>query len=95
MGTGTVTGPAVLFREMRVGPHNELLGEQHLQGAYRERDSDDDDAAEWAVPIAWGKAVDQRDAVWEPSMFANQNIAYRMTSSFTLAELASSALGLR
>jgi len=46
------------------------------------------------VPIVWDKTVDQKDAVWKPSMFANQNIACRMTSSFTLAELAASALGL-
>jgi len=77
-----------------VPPDDALLAEQHLQGAYRDRDSDDDDAAEWAVPVAWDKAVDQKDAIWKPSMFANQNIACRMTSSFTLAELASSALSL-
>ena len=95
VGTRTVTGPAVLFREMRVGPNDDLLAEQHLQGAYRDRDRNDDDVAEWAVPIAWDKTVDQKDAVWKPSMFANQNIACQMTSSVTLAELASWALGLR
>jgi hypothetical protein len=94
VGTGTVTGPAVLFREMRLGLDGPLLAEQNLQGAYRDRDSDDDDAAEWAVPVAWDKTVDQKDAVWKPSMFANQNIACRMTSSFTLTELASSVLRL-
>lgn len=95
VGTGTVTGPAVLFRKMRVGPDDQLLVQQELQGAYRDRDSHDDDAAEWAVPVHWAKTVDQKDAVWKPSMFANQNIACRMTSSFTLAELAASALGLK
>ncbi len=94
VGTGTVTGPAVLFRKMRVGPDDQLLVQQPLEGAYRDRDSDDDEAAEWAVPVHWDKTVDQKDAVWKPSMFANQNIACRMTSSFTLAELAASALGL-
>lgn len=94
VGTGTVTGPAVLFRKMRVGPDDQLLVQQQLEGAYRDHDSDDDEASEWAVPVHWDKTVDQKDAVWKPSMFANQNIACRMTSSFTLAELAASALGL-
>lgn len=93
VGTGTVAGPAVMLRDMCLEPGGELLTSQPLHGAYRDRDSDDDDSAEWAVPVTWDKTVDLKDAIWKASMFANQNIACKMTSSFTLAELAASPLG--
>lgn len=43
----------------------------------------DADKEERVVQVRWDKSVRRTSAIWEPGMFANQNSACALRSSFT------------
>jgi hypothetical protein len=49
---------------------------------------DDEDAAEYVVPISWHQSRPRENAVWAKGMFAKQNSACKLRNRFTLEQLA-------
>jgi hypothetical protein len=77
VGVGASTGPAAPFEDSKVN------GAQGLAGSYVH----DNGEAEWILPVEWLKTVPQESAFREKGLFANQNSAVRLRSSFTLQRL--------
>lgn len=59
-----------------------------LVGSYRHEGDQDDDLAEWAVPVQWTHAVPREQGFWKPGMFANQNTATKLRSQFTIDQVS-------
>jgi hypothetical protein len=89
VGVGTVTGTAQRFDDavVAVDGVRRRLAELEIRGRYRHGD-DDDQTAEYVVPVAWIKAVPREHAVWQRGMFANQNSACKLRNRFTIDALA-------
>lgn len=90
VGVGTVSGPAVRFRDAQVTLDgvSTPLSSVALAGVYRDQDREMDDDSEWLVPVTWIDSVPQTDAYWEKGLFANQNSACKLRQEFTLGRLA-------
>lgn len=95
VGVGTVSGEARRFDETEVEHDGRAmrLTDLPLEGRYRHEGDDEDDRAEWAVPVDWIHTVQREQAFWRTGMFANQNTATRLRQKFTI-EQASEAFGL-
>ncbi len=95
VGVGTVTSEARRFDQTLVDVEGVAtpLSDLPLVGTYRHEGDDEDDAAEWAVPVKWIHTVPQERAVWKNGMFANQNTAAKLRQQFTI-EQVTSAFGL-
>lgn len=95
VGVGTVLGEAKRFDETRVlhDGSETALNALRLEGTYRREGDENDDIAEWAVPVEWTYAIPREEGFWKPGMFANQNTAAKMRSQFTIAQV-SEAFGL-
>ncbi|WP_226081027.1 PDDEXK family nuclease [Mycetocola spongiae] len=94
VGVGTVLAEATRFHAARV-LHEGIsrpLHELPLAGDYG-RAEDEDNAAEWVVPIEWTHAVPRERGFWRPGMFANQNTAAKLRNQFTIDQV-SAAFGL-
>lgn len=94
VGVGKVVGEAMPFEValLDVDGHQVRMRDLTLQGDYTHV-VDDDDPAEYIVPVEWERTVDRADAVWEKGYFANQNSACKLRNRFTLDGLYS-AFGL-
>jgi hypothetical protein len=95
VGVGTVLGEAKRFDQTTVlsaGTESPLRS-LPLQGNYRRDGDEDDDIAEWAVPVEWTHTVPREKGFWKPGMFANQNTAAKMRNQFTIDQV-SEAFGL-
>lgn len=95
VGVGTVTGEAQRFDETTVivdGIQTKLT-DLALAGNYRHDGDEDDDNAEWAVPVEWTRAVPRDQGVRKTGLYANQNTATKMRSQFTIEHLTA-AFGL-
>ena len=95
VGVGTVLDEAKRFDETTV-LHNgsaTALNSLPLQGTYRREGDENDDIAEWAVPVEWAHAIPREQGFWKPGMFANQNTAAKMRNQFTIDQV-SEAFGL-
>nr|WP_087486264.1 hypothetical protein [Brachybacterium massiliense] len=93
VGVGTTTGEAMRFDKALVGPDDKLgrLADQALEGRYHhgpEGAPQDDDVAEWVLPVQWDVTVPVQEAFWEKGMFANQNSACSLRDEFTLERIA-------
>lgn len=90
VGVGRTIGPPRRFSEALIYKHGEWVGlaEQSLEGTYLHPGEEDDDNAEWVVPVAWLDARPERDAFWEKGMFGNQHSACKLRQEFTLERLA-------
>lgn len=89
VGVGTVTGPAVPFRDFRVTVNGQekTLREVELQAPQMDKDIDNDERCEHVVPIEWIQTHPRDEAHWETGMFANQNTACKLRNKFTLDRL--------
>lgn len=90
VGVGTVVGEAVRFDEAEVElDHASVkLASLDLAGHYYHlAEGDDDDSAEYVVPVEWEITVSAEDAVRKEGMFANQHSACRLRSQFTIEQL--------
>ena len=95
VGVGTVLDAAKRFDEVRV-LHDGIetaLTALPLKGNYRRDGDENDDIAEWAVPVEWAHVIPREQGLWKPGMFANQNTAARMRNQFTI-DRVSEAFGL-
>ena len=90
VGVGIVTGPASRFDHalVSVDGKERKLAELDLEGGYS-HPPDDEDTAEYVVPVAWQATRDRSPAVWQKGMFANQNSACKLRNKFTLDTLVS------
>lgn len=74
VGVGTVTGAPQRFTDSPVAQLPDL------NGSYVHASGED----EWVLPVEWIQTVPKAQAVWHKGMFANQQTAVRLRSSFTL-----------
>lgn len=96
VGIGTVTAPAVRFSDavVQVDGVERKLADLPLAGRYvHNPDGDDDETAEYVVPVDWQVTVPAQQAIWKAGLFANENSACKLTRQFTI-ETVSTALGL-
>ncbi|MBF4574510.1 DUF91 domain-containing protein [Herbiconiux sp. VKM Ac-1786] len=95
VGVGSVLGEAKRFDQTTVlgGGAEVPLSSLPLRGNYRRDGDEDDDIAEWAVPVEWTHTVPRDQGFWKPGMFANQNTAAKMRNQFTIDQV-SEAFGL-
>lgn len=89
VGVGTVIGEARRFDEARIDVDGVETPLQSLPlvGTYRHEGDDEDDSAEWVVPVEWTKTVPREQAVWKNGMFANQNTAAKLRQKFTIEQV--------
>lgn len=91
VGVGTVIGEAMPAEAatLDVNGAEKPLRELDLNGVYRhEGRPNDQDRAEYVVPVEWISTKSREDAVWKQGFFANQNSACKLRKKFTLDELA-------
>ena len=95
VGIGTVLAEAQRFDRVTVEHEGveRRLADLRLDGRYRHPGDEDDDNAEWAVPIAWERTVPRDQGFWRTGMFANQNSVARMRNQFTI-EQVTAAFGI-
>ncbi|MDA1363113.1 endonuclease NucS [Glycomyces luteolus] len=96
VGIGIVTGEAARFDVATVTVENQeqKLAGLALNGHYQHNPGgDDDDEAEYVVPVKWTKTVPTDQAIWKPGMFANQNPACRLRKQFTIETVSPSHPG--
>jgi hypothetical protein len=90
VGVGTVQGEAKRFDQASVTLNGTEtpLSTLPLEGTYSAGGVEDDDTAEWVVPIQWTHTVPRDKAFWEPGMFANQNTAAKLRNQFTIDQVS-------
>ena len=95
VGVGTVLAGAKRFDEtdVSVSGVETALSALPLEGSYRRAGDENDDVAEWAVPVEWTHAVPRSHGFWKPGMFANQNTAAKLRNQFTIDQVTA-AFGL-
>jgi hypothetical protein len=94
VGVGTVSGGPRRFDSalLSVDGVEHKLADLELKGGYS-HPPDNEDTAEYVVPVVWEAAKDRSEAVWRKGMFANQNSACKLRNKFTL-DVLTSAFGL-
>ena len=95
VGVGIVTGEARRFDDTIVTHEGAVvrLKDLPLEGNYQREGDEDDNLAEWAVPIDWTAVVPREQGFWRAGMFANQNTAAKLRQQFTI-EQVTKAFGL-
>jgi len=88
VGVGTVTGEATRFDDavVEVDGVERKLAELPLEGIYH-HGLDDEDTAEYVVPVTWVNSREREEGVWLRGMFANQNSACKLRNKFTVDTL--------
>lgn len=89
VGVGVVKEPTVKVSDFKVavdGVEKPIL-ETPLKAPKMGEYADDSDKSEYLVRVEWLKTVPAEQAVWEKGMFANQNSACKMRSTFTIERL--------
>lgn len=89
VAVGTTLAPATRFDEATVLRDGEWakLTDQSLTGDYPHQHDEEDDQAEWVVPVEWHRTLPEREAFWEKGMFASQHSACKLRQEFTLDRL--------
>ena len=89
VGVGTTTGEARRFDDalVIVGGEQRKLSELPLTGTYHHPPVDDEDTAEYVVPVEWISTRAREYAVQRKGLFANQNTACKLRNQFTLNTL--------
>ncbi|WP_347917478.1 nuclease [Paracoccus marcusii] len=70
VGVGRVTGPRVQAKDFLIGDRPAL---EVLKGGYHREYVDDEERAEYFVPVTWEKVLQPTQAIQEVGMFGNQN----------------------
>ncbi len=91
VGAGTVTGEAVPFDNaiITVDGKQQKLPDLVPADRYRHAAVDDEDTAEYVVPVDWINTRPRGQAVRRKGLFANQNSACKLRNRFTLDTLYS------
>lgn len=89
VAVGRTIGPPQRFSDAVIRADGKWVGlaEQPLEGSYLHPGEEDDDNAEWVVPVTWLDARPEREAYWEKGMFGNQHSACKLRQEFTLERL--------
>ncbi len=92
VGVGKVVGEPRRFDDavVTVEGQAQRLAELALDGTYAhgaDGAPEDDEQAEWVVPVAWERTLPVSQAIWKRGMFANQNSACKLRNAFTLKVL--------
>jgi len=89
VGVGTATGEARRFDDalVIVGGEQRKLSELPLTGTYLHPPAEDEDEAEYVVPVEWISTRAREYAVQRKGFFANQNTACKLRNQFTLNAL--------
>jgi hypothetical protein len=84
-----VTREAQPFTEaiVDVNGQEQRLRDQDLQGTYVHTTDKDEDITEYVATVEWAHTRPQGDAFWAVGLFANQNSACPLRSSFTIDTL--------
>ncbi len=82
VGFGIVKGKAIRARDYKIDGVS--LFDQHPHSDLVRRNADDQERAEYLVPIKWIKAVPISEAESFPNIFRNQNIVCKLTEPATL-----------
>lgn len=93
VAVGTTLAEATRFSQAKVLRDDEWvrLADQPLTGNYEygtPEGPEDDEIAEWVIPVDWIDARPVSDAFWETGMFANPNPVCELRQEFTLERLA-------
>jgi len=90
VAVGKTLAPATRLEDAKVRRGDEWmrLCEQNLTGNYRHANDDDDDHAEWVVPVEWLDTRPEQEAYWDKGMFASQHSACKLRQEFTLERLS-------
>src|SRR5947209_7687601 len=99
VGVGIVKEPAVPVKDFKVtedmvdgkvitGSREIPILQAPLIATKMDKNADDPDLCEYLVRVEWIRAVPRTEAYWEKGLFANQNIACRLTNSFTIERLS-------
>ncbi len=90
VGVGTVTAEARPYPDVSLvtGEGIRKMPELDLTGGYVHANvpQDEQDRREWVVAVDWQTTVPRSEDLWKPGMFANQNSACRLRSSFSIDE---------
>jgi hypothetical protein len=91
VGVGTVVGEAHRFDDsvVAIDGAEHRLSELPLKGSYHHTVEDDEQTAEYVIPVEWIKTQYRAEAVWQRGMFANQNSACKLRNKFTIDTLVS------
>jgi hypothetical protein len=89
VGVGTSTGEARQFDDafVTVDGEQQKLSELPLTGTYHYPPADDEDKAEYVVPVEWISTRPKEQALHKKGLFANQNSACKLRNRFTLNAL--------
>jgi hypothetical protein len=84
-----VTREAQPFDEaiVKIDGQEQRLRDLDLQGTYVHTTGKDEDTTEYVVTVEWDHTRPQGDAFWAAGLFANQNSACPMRSTFTIDTL--------
>jgi hypothetical protein len=95
VGVGTTTGEAARFDNALVttGGQAQKLADLPLAGGYHHTEADNDETAEYVVPVDWISTRTREQAIRQKGLFANQNSACKLRNGFTL-DVLYSAFGL-
>lgn len=90
VAVGKTLAPAARFNGAQVRADGAWvrLSAQSLVGTYGHADVEDDDHAEWVVPVEWLDARPENAAFWVKGMFGSQHSACKLRQEFTLERLA-------
>ena len=90
VGVGTVVGEAKRFDQTVISQNGETmnLASLPLEGIYTHDGDEEDDAAEWAVPVEWTRTFPREEGFWKQGMFANQNTAAKLRNQFTIDQVS-------
>lgn len=85
VGVGEVMAPSVLVKDFTVAVdnHDVAILKAGLAATKMSEFVDDPEKSEYVVRVQWTKTVPRNKAIWEKGMFANQNTACALRSSFT------------
>jgi hypothetical protein len=91
VGVGVVAGQAQRFDDavLTVDGTEQKLADLELKGSYHHTAADDDETAEYVVPVKWLETRAREEALWQRGMFANQNAACKLRNKFTIDTVTS------
>jgi hypothetical protein len=95
VGAGITTGEACIFddAELTVDGQQRRMSELPLAGGYHHTAADNEETAEYVVPVDWISTRTRDHAIRQKGLFANQNSACKLRNRFTL-EFLYRAFGL-
>jgi hypothetical protein len=86
VGYGEINSTAVMAKDFNLTDAS-LLFDQELRQPNIKNQKDDPEEADWTIGVKWIKALDRNNALWQPKLFANQNVVCKLRDSGTIEYL--------